>query len=222
MPLVQLKLGDMFDGPSDLIVLPCSTAGTITEFVRVRLVHHRIPSPSPGMQLGDVTVIPFDGGESIAQYVAFAASVKGNSTTTKAIFHIGEQLGDATTEHSSIRRVSAPLLGAGAGGLRSETVVEALSSGFKSTAHRDALLLIHVLHKEVFERLSPRKISPSKEDSGKPVQLQGQSSSPVRVFISYSHTSPDHERWVEQLGAFLRENGIDARLDVWHLRHGMD
>jgi hypothetical protein len=44
----------------------------------------------------------------------------------------------------------------------------------------------------------------------------------MRVFISYCHTSPEHEKWVESLGTFLRESGIDARLDIWHLRRGMD
>jgi TIR domain len=33
--------------------------------------------------------------------------------------------------------------------------------------------------------------------------------------------SPEHEQWVEGLYTFLRQHGIDARLDVWHLRHGM-
>jgi len=56
MSTVQLRLGDMFDGPSDLIVLPCSTAGTITSFVREKLVNYRIPYPRPGLILGDVRV----------------------------------------------------------------------------------------------------------------------------------------------------------------------
>jgi hypothetical protein len=107
---IQLKLGDMFDGPSDLIVLPCSTAGTITSFVRERLIHHRIPYPNPGMKLGDVVVLPFEGGENIAQFVAYAASVEEQSSTREAIKRIGKQLG-TTRERPTIRRVSAPELG---------------------------------------------------------------------------------------------------------------
>ena len=38
--------------------------------------------------------------------------------------------------------------------MQSEVVVEALSEGFKETAHRDARLVIHVLHEDVFRRLS--------------------------------------------------------------------
>jgi hypothetical protein len=169
------------------------------------------------MKLGDVSVMPFEGGENIAQYVAFAASVEFNWTTTDAIFHIGEELGNATKTHSSIRKVSAPLLGAGAGGLQSEKVVDALTEGFKSTAHRDALLLIHVLHQSVFDRLTT-----DRTERRKTTQPIEQPCSPTRVFISYCHTSEEHERWVERLGTFLRENGVDARLDVWNLRHGMD
>ena len=125
MALVQLKHGDMFDGPADLIVLPCSTSGTITQLVRRRLVHHRIPYPNAGMELGDVHVMPFDGGESIAQFVAYAASVEANDSSKAAIHRIGLALGEATREWPTIRRVSAPLLGAGAGGLKSDVVVDA-------------------------------------------------------------------------------------------------
>jgi len=53
-PSVKLRLGDMFDGPSDLIVLPCSTSGTITGFVARRLIEYSIPHPKAGMTLGEV------------------------------------------------------------------------------------------------------------------------------------------------------------------------
>jgi hypothetical protein len=218
MSTVELKLGDMFDGPSDLIVLPCSTSGTITPFVRHRLVHHNIPYPKPGMELGDVSIIPFEGGENIAQYVGFAASVKSDHSSESAIRRIGNALGTATYEQSTIRLVSAPLLGAGAGGLRSELVVRTLSAGFKATAHRDARLVIRVLHEEVFEQLSPppnSRVRPSKHEAK-------QEEPAIRVFISYCHTSSEHEQWVEALGTFLRESGVEARLDIWHLRRGMD
>jgi hypothetical protein len=217
MARVELKLGDMFDGPADLIVLPCSTAGTITTLVRRRLMHHRIPYPKPGMELGDVSVLPFEGGENIAQFVAFAASVENDDSNKQAIRRIGKQLGDATNEWPTIRRVAAPLLGAGAGGLQSEIAIGALTEGFRKTAHRDALLIIHVLHAEVFDRLSHESSQARAVAGGREPEV-----APARVFISYCHTSPEHEQWVEQFGTFLRENGLDARLDIWHLRRGMD
>ncbi len=43
-----------------------------------------------------------------------------------------------------------------------------------------------------------------------------------KVFISYSHDSPDHRRWVSELAAKLRRNGVDAILDQWDLGLGDD
>ncbi len=43
-----------------------------------------------------------------------------------------------------------------------------------------------------------------------------------KVFISYSHDSPAHKQWVSELGAKLRQNGVDAVLDQWDLNPGDD
>ena len=43
-----------------------------------------------------------------------------------------------------------------------------------------------------------------------------------KVFISYSHDSPEHKRWVSELGAKLRRNGVDAILDQWELKLDQD
>ena len=43
-----------------------------------------------------------------------------------------------------------------------------------------------------------------------------------RVFISYSHDSPEHKRWVAHIATVLREKGVDAILDQWDLGFGDD
>lgn len=43
-----------------------------------------------------------------------------------------------------------------------------------------------------------------------------------KAFISYSHSSTEHQEWVIKLATDLRENGIDATLDVWDLAEGQD
>ena len=43
-----------------------------------------------------------------------------------------------------------------------------------------------------------------------------------RVFISYSHDSPEHKAWVLKIATDLREAGIDAILDQWDLVAGQD
>ncbi len=73
-PIVQIKLGDLFEGSSDLIVLPCSTSGGVTLYVSRKLNNYSLPYP-PRNELGSVEIIPFIGGENIAQFVAFATSV---------------------------------------------------------------------------------------------------------------------------------------------------
>ncbi|MCX6170651.1 MAG: toll/interleukin-1 receptor domain-containing protein [Ignavibacteriales bacterium] len=220
---IKLRLGDLFDGPSDLIVLPCSTGGTITKFVANYLQHFNIPFPNERLKLGDVLFLPFEGAENIAQYVAFAASVKGNTSDSEAINNIGKKIGEFTREKSSIRLISSPLLGAGAGGLQSETVVENLYRGFVSKAEPDSTLVINVLHENVYERLKENFYNLlSSEDPSITRKNFGSNKPPLRVFISYTSTSISHQNWIKSLATCLRENGLDARLDIWHLRPGMD
>jgi hypothetical protein len=95
------------------------------------------------MPHGKVEIIPFEGGENIAQFVAFAASVLApGSSTPDAIRSIGSTLGEFTAKQPSVRVIAAPLLGAGAGGLQSEAVVASLREGFLSSAHPGALLIV--------------------------------------------------------------------------------
>jgi TIR domain len=43
-----------------------------------------------------------------------------------------------------------------------------------------------------------------------------------KVFISYSHDSLDHKKWVLDLATKLRASGVDASIDQWDLRPGDD
>ena len=43
-----------------------------------------------------------------------------------------------------------------------------------------------------------------------------------KIFISYSHDSPEHKDWVLQLATDLRKNSVDASLDQWDLSLGQD
>lgn len=43
-----------------------------------------------------------------------------------------------------------------------------------------------------------------------------------KAFISYSHDSQDHKKWVLDLATRLRNNGVDAILDQWDLKPGDD
>ncbi|MBB3212455.1 hypothetical protein FHW67_001735 [Herbaspirillum sp. Sphag1AN] len=43
-----------------------------------------------------------------------------------------------------------------------------------------------------------------------------------KLFISYSWTTPTHERWVIELAERLRDDNVDVILDKWDLREGHD
>jgi TIR domain-containing protein len=48
------------------------------------------------------------------------------------------------------------------------------------------------------------------------------SEAPPSVFVSYSHDSADHKRWVLEFAEELRRNGIDPIIDAWDLMTGDD
>lgn len=52
--------------------------------------------------------------------------------------------------------------------------------------------------------------------------MQPQPITPVRAFISYSWTSPQHKAWVLELAKRLLSDGIDIELDTWALQPGRD
>ncbi|MDI9312183.1 MAG: TIR domain-containing protein [Limnohabitans sp.] len=211
----------MFKGACDLIVLPCSATGTVTQFVFNRLQSYKIPAPSKGMKLGDIEILPFKGGENIAQYVAFAVSVDNNYSELSAIESIGKKIGELAITNSALEIINIPLLGAGAGALQSEKVVEALKRGFQSKSSNNSTLIIHVLHAEVFNRIT--EYFKGVKNIGDPHDIaQPKQTKPTRVFISWTKTDDNHWTWTVEMAKYLRDNGIDSRIDIWHLRAGMD
>lgn len=52
--------------------------------------------------------------------------------------------------------------------------------------------------------------------------MQTQTIKQLKVFISYSWTTEEHEEWVLNLATRLRENGVDIILDKWDLKDGQD
>jgi TIR domain len=228
---IQLVNGDMFDGPCDLIVIPCATGGAVTSFVRERLRQFKLPVVPPRMALGDVRLFPFAGADQVAQFVAYAASVPQvhhQQSSPETIRHIGQELGRAT-QSESIQTIHCPLLGTGAGHLPSATVVDELSAGFNEDAEAGSVLKIFVLDGTVYEELVRRSVEhrPDRVPSDQPLlsadeQRLTVGRVPPRVLISYTGSSPTNQQWVDELFRYLRANGVNARLDTYFLRPGMD
>lgn len=216
---LELVRGDMFEGPSDLLVVPCSTVPTVSYFVADRLRAFGLPIPTKSMAPGEVVFHRLESAGQVAPVAAYAASVVPRTREEAgSIEAIGRALGSFTAENPWVQQISCPLLGTGAGGIREETSVEDLLRGFSATGRDDVLLRVFVLQDPAFDRLKTHfAISVRNEqDQGR------QSARPIRVFVSYTRTSETHAAWVKELATFLRANGIEARLDVWYLKPGME
>lgn len=217
---LELVKGDMFEGPSDLVVVPCSRRPTITPFVADRLKAFGLPIPEKHMNAGEVIFCHLNTAGNIAQVVAYAASVGGRrQDDARPIEAIGRTLGSFASENSWVQQISSPLIGTGAGGLEPEVAVESLFKGFSGTAPDDALLRVYALDDAIFAKLRAHFIEFPRSTLG---VGERSASRPIRVFVSYTRTDDTHAAWVKDLATFLRANGIEARLDIWHLRPGMD
>jgi hypothetical protein len=149
----KLRIGDIFDIPSDLIVLPCNTYGNVSDFVGKYLYEFNIPYPPPNMQLGYVYLERCLDQSSISQYISFAVSVDRMVSSYQVINYIGQQIGQFTIQEPSIRVISVPLLGVGAGGLMSDSAAIELKQGFLARAHSESVLVISVLNSSTFEKI---------------------------------------------------------------------
>ena len=226
---IQLRKGDIFRQPADLIVIPCSTAGTVTLMVARSLAGANISMPQRMMDYGDVEFSLFEGASNIATYVAYAASVEGGvGSDERTITKIAKKIASFAAKKPEVRDVSLPLLGAGAGGLSAEQSAQALVDGLESVESDGKVFNIFVLEAKRYVNLTrrlPRDVSRRPKQAGHDRPETDEAApprEPVRVFISYTRTSTEHEEWVRSIATFLRQNGVDARLDLWHLRRGMD
>lgn len=219
---IEVIKGDIFEGPSDLVVIPCSNVPTITWFVAEKLHSFGIPEPRGKMKLGDVVFVDLGRASNIAQVAAMAASVVAGRSSLEAIERIGRKLGSYAADNPWLSRISCPLLGTGAGELEPTQAARALVTGYFETAPERALLRIFVLQNGAFERIRAfllPELGREAQDEADGVAITDR---PVRVFISYTKSSDRHQSWVKTIGTYLRSSGIDARLDIWHLRPGMD
>ena len=220
---IELIKGDMFEGSSDLVVIPCSTIPSITWFVADHLRSFGIPEPHEPMEPGDVTFVDLGRASNIAQVAAMAASVIApGGTTLQTIERIGRKLGAYAAGNSWLSQISCPLLGTGAGGLEPTEAARALTVGYTATAPERTLLRIFVLGDWTFERIRAVLVSELDRKIPEEVDSFAIADRPLRVFISYTKSNSQHQDWVKTVATYLRHAGVDARLDIWHLRPGMD
>ncbi|UMR29122.1 TIR domain-containing protein [Massilia sp. MB5] len=210
--MLKVKRGSVFDEKCDLIVLPCSSIGTITPWVKSEIEQNNLPFPSANIPFGQVRVLSTEARYAKADFVAYAASVDGRNSSSrlKVIEKIAADL-ILQCNQNNCSIVNIPLLGTGAGGLDFVEVFDA----YKRILGKESFIVnVYAPDKTTYQALLNYEQAEGKQED---VAVEH-----PRVFISYSWKDDTVKSWVLELAKKLCANGVDARLDRFHLRPGMD
>lgn len=205
--MYELFYGSIFDKKCDIIVIPCNNSGGISESILRNLAEYRIPKVNFKKRPGDVIFSENNGNFTNAIVIAFAASVNGLTQNSKAniLIKICEEI-KLYCKLNSLSIINMPLLGTGAGNLSYQESFEILKENFEN--EEGINLRIFTLSKEFYTEYEPNKND---------FIIQN-----PRVFISYTGEDPDNRKWVKSFVCKLRANGVDARVDIFHLKPGND
>lgn len=209
--MYELFCGDIFDMKCDLLVVPCNNYGGISTNVCISLRNNNIPYDLRKMNAGDVVFLTNIKHCTNAWAVAFAASVDvcQAKCTEEYLHKICESIKDYC-KCNSLNRINIPLLGTGAGGMTNQESFQILKECFQDEP-RITLRIFAYSEKVYFELKEQIETEKEKNMVKNP-----------RVFISYAGDDPENQKWVKKFACRLRENGVDARLDVFHLKPGQD
>ena len=207
--MYELVYGDIFDRKCDLLIIPCNTYGGTTAGILQSLMVNELPVPVGKIRAGEVAFEPAPRDFTNAQVIGFAASVGGRSSgsSRENLHSIAGQVMEFC-EKIGLHCVNMPLLGTGAGGLRPEESFDIFRSRFER--HKSIVLNIFAYSEGVYSRLAEQK------------DTVEQAVKSPRVFISYSRDDHGNMEWVKELALRLIKNGVDARIDQFHLRLGQD
>ncbi|MDD2540963.1 MAG: toll/interleukin-1 receptor domain-containing protein [Desulfuromonadaceae bacterium] len=214
--MIKLTHGSIFDKKCDLLIIPCNSAGGMTKWVFSNLKENGIPLPDRYIPFGKVLFVGTGLHFEHAEVIAFAASVETetNLSSKKAIGSIGKEIA-SYCKQQVLRQVNIPLLGSGSGRLSEHESFEALVKSLNSTEDKEVIYEIFTPSLSVYDNL--RAAYPDfveKKEDKKPTN--------PRVFVSYAGDDQVNAKWVKELAINLRQNGVDARLDKFHLKPGTD
>lgn len=209
--MYQLIKGSIFDTKCDLIIIPCNNQGGISGSILKTMTINDVPYYyNESMNPGDVCFRTNVGNFANASVIGYAASVDINksSSSVQIVEAILDQIRTYCNENS-LHMVNIPLLGTGAGGLSVLASFEILTHAFDQNS--DVRLNIFAYSSEHYQEIRAAKNLISSASLKSP-----------RVFISYTGTNQQNKTWVKMLASRLRSNGVDARIDIYHLKHGSD
>lgn len=207
--MYELIHGSTFDKKCEVIIIPCNSMGGITKFVKNGLIINDIANYPDVKKPGEIIFENSRGGFTNASVIGFAASV--NACTLRSdvsyIYNICKEI-KYYCKSNNLSLVNAPLLGTGAGKLKVEEVIEIYKKCFEN--EMDIQFRIFIPSIEHYSELM-------KENKKQESFIKN-----PRVFISYTGENPENRRWVKTFVDKLRYNGVNAIVDMYHLKPGND
>jgi TIR domain len=210
--MLKIKEGSVFDDKCDLLILPCDSGGSITRWVQSEIQDNNLPFPNKKIPYGELLFVPTEARYAKADYIGYAASVdvRTISSTIKAIESIVSSIVNYCKENDCTI-ANVPVLGTGAGGLDPSDVLDV----YKKLLEKESIVFnVYIPDKNTAKNFLDWNVK-NQENA------DAQDEHP-RVFISYSWKDEKVKDWVYQLAKQLCANGVDARIDRFHLRPGMD
>lgn len=207
--MIQIIYGSIFDHKCDLLIIPCDNAGGVTSSVFRNISNNKIPYNIGPISFGQV--IYYESINEFANSIGYAASV--DAVSVKSNLDVIKMIADSILQYSRNNRthiVNIPLLGSGAGGLNPLDSYKVLREVFST--EDEITFNIFCFTKDIYQDII--------EINGD--ALLSRINEHPRVFISYTKFDKENEKWVKLLAEELRKNGIDARLDFYHLKPGFD
>lgn len=210
--MIKIKRGSVFDEKCDLIVLPCSSSGSVTSWVKGEIEQNNLPYPSASLPFGQLRVLSTEARYTKADYVGYAASVDAKTTSSEllAIEQIASDL-ISFCKQNDCSIVNIPLLGTGAGSL---DPVEVFNTYERVIGNENFTVNVYIPDKNIYQLISGKEPASRHHEE---IVIQH-----PRVFISYSWKDDSVKSWAFELAKKLCANGVDARLDRFHLKPGMD
>lgn len=210
--MLRIKEGSVFDEKCDLLVLPCNSAGGVTQWVRDEAAENDVPLPRTRIPFGRVLFLSTEARYAKADFIGYAASVNADrvESSLKAIESLLNEI-IQYCESNNCSIANLPLLGAGAGKLDPSDVLGLYRRVLGGEPCTFNVFIPDGNTARLFFEKNPGEESTNRLDDHHP-----------RVFISYSWKQEAVKDWVFALAQKLCANGVDARIDRFHLRPGMD
>lgn len=211
--MIQLFQGSIFNSKCDLIIIPCNSNGGMTSSIRKELATNDLPELNGYIEPGRVVFIQNTGKFANASMIGYAASVDASTTKSNEdiLRNILRSIKQCCAEQS-FSKINIPLLGTGAGGLSPKVSYEKMKSEFLDDLRIS--LCVYAIKPYMYNEL----ISEKETEQNK----QNKSIKNPRVFISYTGADEQNRKWVKDFACRLREHGVNARLDRFHLKPGQD